>query len=160
MSILSGKTIFWSALNVAGAFVILAPAQAVPVVPNFQQGQMTTHTETTSEVVEVINSMDYNTGYTYSVSGHGVQPSGGNITPSGTEKQSVQAPASTTNSNGISSTWTGLNMGTRPTWSQTTPGGSFSFVESYMAPGLSNHTIIERTTKIQSVTDTTSIFTQ
>ena len=52
-----------------------ATAQAVPVVPNFQQGQMTTHTETTSEVVEVINSMDYNTGYTYSVSGHGVEPS-------------------------------------------------------------------------------------
>jgi hypothetical protein len=121
---------------------------------------MTTHTETTSEVVEVINSMDYNTGYTYSVSGHGVKPSGGNIAPSGTEQQSVRAPASTTNSNGISSTWTGLNMGTRPTWSQSTPGGSFSFVESYMAPGLSNHTIIERTTTIQSVTDTTSIFTQ
>ncbi|ADO97182.1 hypothetical protein SSM1_168 [Synechococcus phage S-SM1] len=160
MMTLFGKTIFWSALSVAGAFVILAPAQAVPVVPNFQQGQMTTHTETTSEVVEVINSMDYNTGYTYSVSGHGVEPSGGNIAPSGTQTQSVRAPASTTNSNGISSTWTGLNMGTRPTWSQSTPGGSFSFVESYMAPGLSNHTIIERTTTIQSVTDTTSIFTQ
>ena len=157
---LFGKTIFWSVLSVAGAFATLAPAQAVPVVPNFQQGQMTTHTETTSEVVEVINSMDYNTGYTYSVSGHGVEPSGGNIAPSGTEQQSVRAPASTTNSNGISSTWTGLNMGTRPTWSQSTPGGSFSFVESYMAPGLSNLTIIERTTTIQSVTDTTSIFTQ
>ena len=155
-----GKTIRWSVLSVVGAFATLAPAQAVPVVPNFQQGQMTTHTETTSEVVEVINSMDYNTGYTYSVSGHGVEPSGGNIAPSGTEQQSVRAPASTTNSNGISSTWTGLNMGTRPTWSQSTPGGSFSFVESYMAPGLSNHTIIERTTTIQSVTDTTSIFTQ
>ena len=32
-----GKTIFWSVLNVAGAFAILAPAQAVPVVPNFTQ---------------------------------------------------------------------------------------------------------------------------
>ena len=158
---LFGKTIFWSALSVAGAFVTLAPAQAVPVVPNFQQGQMTTHTETTSEVVEVINSMDYNTGYTYSVSGHGVEPqSGTNITPSGTTSINVQAPSSSTNSNGISSTWTGLNMGARPGWKQSTPGGSFSFVESYMAPGLSNHTIIERTTKIQSVTDTTSIFTQ
>ena len=160
MSILSGKTITYIATSAVAVLTTAAAVQAVPVVPNFQQGQMTTHTETTSEVVEVINSMDYNTGYTYSVSGHGVQPSGGNIAPSGTEQQSVRAPASTTNSNGISSTWTGLNMGTRPTWSQSTPGGSFSFVESYMAPGLSNHTIIERTTKIQSVTDTTSIFTQ
>ena len=160
MSILSGKTFIFTATSAVAVLTTAAAVQAVPVVPNFQQGQMTTHTETTSEVVEVINSMDYNTGYTYSVSGHGVQPSGGNIAPSGTEQQSVRAPASTTNSNGISSTWTGLNMGTRPTWSQTTPGGSFSFVESYMAPGLSNHTIIERTTTIQSVTDTTSIFTQ
>ena len=160
MSILSGKTFIFTATSAVVVLISAAPAQAVPVVPNFQQGQMTTHTETTSEVVEVINSMDYNTGYTYSVSGHGVKPSGGNIAPSGTEQQIVRAPASTTNSNGISSTWTGLNMGTRPTWSQSTPGGNFSFVESYMAPGLSNHTIIERTTKIQSVTDTTSIFTQ
>ncbi len=160
MSILSGKTFISTATSAVAVLTTAAAVQAVPVVPNFQQGQMTTHTETTSEVVEVINSMDYNTGYTYSVSGHGVSPSGGSITPSGTQSQSVQAPASTGNSNGISSTWTGLNMGTRPSWSQTTPGGQFSFVESYMAPGLSNHTIIERTTKIQSVTDTTSIFTQ
>ena len=160
MSILSGKTFIFTATSAVAVLTTAAAVQAVPVVPNFQQGQMTTHTETTSEVVEVINSMDYNTGYTYSVSGHGVKPSGGNIAPSGTEQQSVRAPASTTNSNGISSTWTGLNMGTRPTWSQSTPGGQFSFVESYMAPGLSNHTIIERTTTIQSVTDTTSIFTQ
>ena len=160
MSILSGKTFIFTATSAVAVLTTAAAVQAVPVVPNFQQGQMTTHTETTSEVVEVINSMDYNTGYTYSVSGHGVKPSGGNIAPSGTEQQSVRAPASTTNSNGISSTWTGLNMGTRPTWSQSTPGGNFSFVESYMAPGLSNHTIIERTTTIQSVTDTTSIFTQ
>jgi len=157
-----GKTILWSALVVVGASAILAPAQAVPVVPNFQQGQMTSHTETTSEVTEVINSMDYGTGYTYSVSGHGVQPSGGNILPDSVKEHTVRAPASTTNSNGISSTWTGLNLtsGSRPSWSQTTPGGNFSFVESYMGPGLQNHTVIERTTKIQSVTDTTSIFTQ
>ena len=161
MSILSGKTITYIATSAAAVLVTAADVLAVPVVPNFQQGQMTTHTETTSEVVEVINSMDYNTGYTYSVSGHGVEPqSGTNITPSGTESINVQAPSSSTNSNGISSTWTGLNMGTRPAWKQSTPGGQFSFVESYMAPGLSNHTIIERTTKIQSVTDTTSIFTQ
>ena len=33
-----GKTIFWSALSVVGAFVTLAPAQGAPVVPNFTQG--------------------------------------------------------------------------------------------------------------------------
>ena len=32
-------------------------AIAVPVVPNFTQGSMTSHTETTSTVVETINSI-------------------------------------------------------------------------------------------------------
>ena len=105
-----------------------------PRGPKLPVSVMTSHTETTSEVTEVINSMDYGTGYTYSVSGHGVQPSGGNIVPDSVKEHTVRAPASTTNSNGISSTWTGLNLtsGSRPSWSQTTPGGNFSFVESYM----------------------------
>ena len=56
----------------ATALVNVPVAQAVPVVPNFTQGSMTSHTETTSTVVETINSMDYSTGFTYSISGHGV----------------------------------------------------------------------------------------
>ena len=124
MNILSGKTSLFTAMSVVAILSTGATVRAVPVVPNFQQGQMTTHTETTSEVVEVINSMDYNTGYTYSVSGHGVNLRRQHC-PSGTEQQSVRAPASTTNSNGISSTWTGLNMGTRPTWSQSTSWRKF-----------------------------------
>ena len=64
----SGRTIFWYVMSVVGASVILAPAQAVPVVPNFTQGSMTSHTETTSKVTETINSIDYATGWQYSVS--------------------------------------------------------------------------------------------
>ena len=45
---------------------------AVPVVPNFQQGSMTSHTETESTVTETINSIDYRTGWEYSVTGTGV----------------------------------------------------------------------------------------
>jgi hypothetical protein len=46
---------------------IMQPAYSVPVVPNFTQGSMTSRTETTSTITETINSMDYNTGYQYSV---------------------------------------------------------------------------------------------
>ena len=48
-----------------GAFVLanVRTALAVPVVPNFTQGSMTSNTETTSTVSETINSMNYNTGY-------------------------------------------------------------------------------------------------
>ena len=62
------KRILTVLLLVSGA----GAARAVPVVPNFTQGSMTSHTETTSTVTETINSMDYNTGYQWSVTGNGI----------------------------------------------------------------------------------------
>ena len=124
-------------------------AEAVPVVPNFTQGSMTSHTETTSKVTETINSMDYNTGYQYSATGSGITASG-NLSPgTGTTNVTID---------GVTSSWTGLTS--RPSFTQTTPGAAFQFTETYQGPGLSQQTIIQRTTEIKSVTDTTSIFTQ
>ena len=134
---------------VVGVRFILAPAQAVPVVPNFTQGSMTSHTETTSKVTETINSMDYNTGYQYSVTGSGITASG-NLTPgTGTNNVTID---------GVTSSWTGVTS--KPTFTQTTPGAAFQFTETYQGPGLSQQTIIQRTTEVTSVTDTTSIFSQ
>ena len=131
-------------------------ARAVPVVPNFTQGSMTSHTETTSTVTETINSMDYNTGWQYVVTGTNVDADGGNLTPTGT--------GSITNTNvtldGVTSTWNGLNLTDRPEFNMTVPGAAFQFTESYQGPGLSNHTIIQRNTTVTSVTDTTSTFSQ
>ena len=97
--------------------------------------------------------MDYNTGWQYTVTGTGVESSSNNLTPGGTVQSTVTL-------DGVTSTWNGLDLDQRPTFTQTTPGGSFQFSESYQGPGLSNHTIIQRTTTINSVTDTTSTFTQ
>ena len=144
-----GKTISWCVLSAVGAFVILAPAQAVPVVPNFTQGSMTSHTETTSKITETINSMDYSTGYQYSVTGSGVTASG-NLSPT-TGSNNVTI-------NGVTSSWTGVTG--KPSFTQTTPGAAFQFTETLSSPGLQNHTIIQRTTEVTSVTDTTSIFQQ
>ena len=129
---------------------LLQPAYSVPVVPNVTQGSMTSHTETTSKVTETINSMEYNTGYQYSVSGSGVEPVGGTISPT-TGQSNVTI-------NGVNSTWTGATS--TPNFKQTTPGAAFQFTETYSGPGLSNHTIIQRETTVTSVTDTTSIFQQ
>ena len=131
------------------------PVIAVPVVPNFTQGSMTSSTTTTSTVTETINSMDYNTGWQYSATGSGVSASG-NLVPTGS------GATNTTNVtlDGVTSQWTGLNLEQRPNYTLTNQGGAFQFSESYLGPGLSNHTIIQRTTTIQSVTDTTSTFTQ
>ena len=130
-------------------------ARAVPVVPNFTQGSMTSHTETTSTVTETINSMDYNTGWQYVVTGTNVEASG-NLSPTGSG--SVNNTSVTLD--GVTSTWNGLSLNDRPGMTIKTPGAAFQFTESYQGPGLSNHTIIQRTTTIQSVTDTTSTFTQ
>ena len=135
----------------------IAPTYAVPVVPNFTQGSMTSHTETTSTVVETINSMDYATGWTYSVSGTGVELEAGstNVAPDATTTQ-------TNTVNGVNSTWTGLDLSSanKPNFVQSTPGAAFQFTEHYSGPGLQTHTIIQRTQTVTSVTDTTSIFQQ
>ena len=145
------KRILTVLLLISGA----GAARAVPVVPNFTQGSMTSHTETTSTVTETINSMDYNTGCQYVVTGTNVE-SNGNLTPTGTD--SINATQVTLD--GVTSTWNGLNLQDRPEFSIVTPGAAFQFTESYQGPGLSNHTVIQRTTTINSVTDTTSTFTQ
>ena len=130
-------------------------AMSVPVVPNFTQGSMTSTTETTSTVTETINSMDYNTGWQYSVTGSGVVADG-ELTPTGS------GSITTTNVtlDGVTSTWNGLNLEERPNFTMQTPGGAFQFTETYHGPGLSNHTIIQRQTTVESVTNTTSTFTQ
>ena len=125
-------------------------AQAVPVVPNFTQGTMTTKTETTQTINETINSMDYSTGYTYSVTGTNVKTTSGKI----------NLPTSNTSNtiDGVTSSWTGLQGS--ETWVQANPGAAFQFTESYQGPGLQNQTIIQRETLVESVTETTSIFSQ
>ena len=145
----SGKITWSIAMSAVAILFTGATAQAVPVVPNFTQGSMTSHTETTSKITETINSMDYNTGYQYSVTGSGVSASG-NLSPTtGTNNVTIE---------GVTSSWTGATG--KPTFTQTVPGAAFQFTETYSGPGLSNHTIINRTTEVTSVTDTTSIFQQ
>ena len=136
---------------VVSALANVQTAMSVPVVPNFTQGSMTSNTETTSTVSETINSMNYDTGYQYVITGTNISHDG----------DTISAPNSTGNSNtlnGVTSTWTNLDLQSKPNFTITTPGEAFQFTESYSGPGLSNHTIIQRTTTIQSVTNTTSTF--
>ena len=136
---------------VVSALANVQTAMSVPVVPNFTQGSMTSNTETTSTVTETINSMNYDTGYQYVITGTNISHDG----------NTISAPNTTGNSNtlnGVTSTWTNLDLNNKPNFTITTAGDPFQFTESYSGPGLSNHTIIQRTTTIQSVTNTTSTF--
>ena len=136
---------------VVSALANVPTAMSVPVVPNFTQGSMTSNTETTSTVTETINSMSYDTCYQHVITGTNISHDG----------NTISSPTTTGNSNtlnGVTSTWTGLDLQQKPNFTITNSGQPFQFTETYSGPGLKNHTIINRTTTIQSVTNTTSTF--
>ena len=117
-----------------------SPAATVPVVPNFSQGVVSSHTETKTIVKESIRSESFRTGFEYSVSGTGVEPTSSIVSPPAGNKS--------------------LNLSSRSTWVQTTPGAAFQFAETYSGPGLIEKVMIDRETVIESVTDSTSTFSQ
>ena len=125
---------------------------AVPVVPNFSSGTMSSTTRTTQNVTESIVSSDFNTGHTYSINGTNIAIDGATISP----------PPSETNQtvNGVTYTWTGADLEQKPNVTIANPGQAFQYAESYIGPGLSNMTTINRTTVLESVTETTSVFSQ
>ena len=144
-----------SRVVIVGAISALIPSgvSAVPVVPNFSQGQMSSHTETTQQVTETINSINYNTGYEYVITGTNMQHDG----------NTISAPSVTTGTNtvdGVTSTWTGLDLQNKPNFTIVNPGTAFQYTETYSGPGLATQTIIQRETNVTSVTDTVSTFSQ
>ena len=128
------------------------PVIAVPVVPNFTSGQMSATTRTTQNVTETIVSNDFNTGHTYTLNGTNLTIDGATISP---------PPEQTTQTiDGVSYTWTGADLTNKPNVTIANPGQAFQYAESYIGPGLSNMTTINRTTVLESVTETTSVFSQ
>tara|TARA_B100000287_G_scaffold59840_1_gene52420 strand:- start:292 stop:780 length:489 start_codon:yes stop_codon:yes gene_type:complete len=143
---------------------------AVPVVPNFQQGSMTSHTETESTITETINSIDYRTGWEYSVTGVGVSNNNEPLNPPVNTSTVTVTPSSAGGTNGaaggvtitgaVTSSFDSLDFSQPNNFTITTPGEAFQFTQSYQGPGITNQTVIQRVTTVQSVTDTTSTFTQ
>ena len=133
-------------------FLISSPVYAVPVVPNFTQGSSTSRTETTTNITETIRPTTYTSGDTYSVTGSGVQHDG----------STISAPNATVNEtiNGTTYTWTGLDLGEKPNWTLTNQGDAFQFTEVYTPAGLQSVSDVTRTIQSESVTDTTTIFSQ
>ena len=139
-------------------------AHAVPVVPNFQQGSMTSHTETESTITETINSIDFRTGWEYTVSGVGISHDGDALNPNVNTSTVTVSPSVGSGeaaiTGAVTSSFDNLDFGSAGNFTITTPGQAFQFVQSYQGPGMTNQTLIQRVTTIKSVTDTTSTFTQ
>lgn len=143
----------WITWGVLCVIAFAAPkAKSIPVVPNFQQGTLKSTTTTKTKINEVINSYRYRTGYEYTASGTNVAPD---------RPIAPMSLVTTTNSlNGVSSVWRGLDPVSKPSWSIVNKSASFSFSETLMGPGLTEHTIISRETDVESITETLSTFTQ
>tara|TARA_Y100001938_G_scaffold51613_1_gene72063 strand:- start:173 stop:601 length:429 start_codon:yes stop_codon:yes gene_type:complete len=135
------------------SLLYVLPANA-NIVPNFVQGNMQSTTSTVTTISESITSKDYKTGYEYTVSGTGIKYSGGDMAPAAVETTGTVG--------GVSYTWTGADMTTKPTWELVDPtsGNAFQFSETYSGSGLQNVTTITRDITTESVTTTTSVFSQ
>ena len=125
---------------------------AVPVVPNFSSGSMTAVTRTTQNITESIVSTDYNSGHSLTINGTNLDIDGSTMLPNPTTiNQTV---------NGTTYSWTGADLSTMPSVTIRAAGAPFQLQTSYQGPGLSNVTNITRTTQVESVTETTSTFSQ
>ena len=104
------------------------PVQAASVIPNFTRGTVTSETTSRTEVIELINQVEYTTGTSYTVTG------------------------------------TNINIPSNPapgaSYTIIEQGAPFQFSETFMGPGISSETSIERTTITDSTTNTISVFTQ
>ena len=155
LSLLKNKKIIKllkSVIPVVALSSLNVPVESVPVVPNFQTGSLTSHTETTSTVTETINVIDYQTGWQYTVTGNNI----------GTDASSLVPPAQsvTQSVNGVNSTWTNLDTTNMPNFTVTDTTKPWQLTTTLSQPGLKSQTIIQRTTEITSVTDTVSTFSQ
>ncbi len=120
--------------------LLASPAAAVPVVPNFSQGVVSSHTESKTIAKESIVSESYRSGFEYTVNGTGIEPTSGIVSP----------PISGNK----------INLSSRSTWKQSVPGAAFQFVETLNTPGLIEKVIIDRETITETVIDSTSTFSQ
>ncbi len=124
-------------------------------MPQFRSGSSTMSSTSQSVINETITSHQYNSGFSYSASGHNIESADvdGYINPStiAGENQIL---------NGVQFNWTSPNLEAVPRWKIVNAGESFSLVESLQSAGLANVTTINRTITTTTTTETTSIFGQ
>ena len=128
---------------------------ATPVVPQFRSGSSTMSSTSQSVINETITSHQYNSGFSYSASGHNIESAdlNGYINPATTS-------GTTQTLNGVQFNWTSPTLEEVPRWKIVNAGQSFSLVESLQGAGLSNVTTINRTITTTTTTETQSIFGQ
>ena len=129
------------------------PAYSQPVVPNFQTGVLQQHVETRSTVLEDIKSYEFRSGYQLTVGGTNVESDTGNVAPEGWTQQQTTVQ-------GVASTYVLPSLTNKPTYSIVNEGADFNYYETLEVPGLTNFTHVIRESTIESISDSTSTFSQ
>ena len=132
---------------------ISVPVYGQSVIPNFNQGVLTQRSETKSTTVEDIKSFDIRNGYQLTIGGENVKSSTGDVAPAGWTKLDTTVQ-------GVGTTYVSPNLDNKPTFSIVNEGESFQYYETLETPGITNYTHVTRTTTIESVSDSTSTFSQ
>ena len=128
---------------------------ATTIVPQFRSGSSTQSSTSQSVINETITSHQYNSGFSYSASGHNIESAdlNGYINPS-------TVAGTTQTLSGVQFSWTSPTLEAVPRWKIVNAVESFSLVESLQGAGLSNVTTINRTITTTTTTETQSIFGQ
>ena len=134
-------------------FLFYLPVKANQVIPNFQTGVLQQHVETKSTVLEDIKSFEFRTGYQFTVGGTNVKSSTDNVAPTGWEKQNTTVQ-------GVGTVYVIPNLTNKPEYKIVNEGSTFNYYETLESPGLKNYTHIMRETTIESISDSTSTFSQ
>jgi len=132
--------------------IFFAPiAKAEKIVPNFQQGILTQHSETRSVILRDMKIFDMRSGYQLTVGGSNVKPSTDNIAPAGFTEQTGTIGGSAT-------TYVLPDLSNKPAYSIVNEGASFSYYETLETPGIQTYTHLVEEHTIESITDSTSTF--
>tara|TARA_R100000231_G_C5231088_1_gene136706 strand:- start:154 stop:582 length:429 start_codon:yes stop_codon:yes gene_type:complete len=134
-------------------FLFYLPVKANQVIPNFQTGVLQQHVETKSTVLENIQSFEFRSGYQFTVGGTNVKSSTGNVAPTGWTKQNTTVQ-------GVGTTYVMPNLTNKPEYHIVNEADTFNYYETLETPGLTNYTQIMRETTIESISDSTSTFSQ
>ena len=139
-------------------FILLFSFFSVPVygqsvIPNFNQGVLIQRSETKSTTVEDIKSFDIRNGYQLTIGGENVKSSTGDVAPAGWTKLDTTVQ-------GVGTTYVSPNLDNKPTFSIVNQGESFQYYETLETPGITNFTHVTRQTTIESISDSTSTFSQ
>ena len=126
-------------------------AKAEKIVPNFQQGILTQHSETKSVILRDMKIFDMRSGYQFTVGGTNVKPSTDNIAPTGFTEQ-------TGTIGGTATTYVLPDLSNKPAYSIVNEGAAFSYYETLETPGIQTYTHLVEEHTIENITDSTSTF--